>query len=165
MFDEVFGDVENDYGYVAKKKLFFFGEEQEIDIHIDIDVDEGKGIAQIQRDAYSALMQNWDKMQHKIVNVILRYYNEEEKGAYGPDVPEEFARWWPDIESEEELVKYVHLDTIIIPADYIMEIKGANPVYILFDRDWGGEDLEDNGVAVLIEDGEVSEVGYKYIAY
>ena len=69
MFDEVFGEVENDFGYVAKKKLFFFGEEQEIDVHIDIDVDEG------------------------------------------------------------------------------------------------GEDLEDNGVAVLIEDGEVSEVGYKYIAY
>ena len=46
-----------------------------------------------------------------------------------------------------------------------MEIKGENPIYILFDRDWGGKDLEDKGVAVLIEDGEVSEVGYKYIAY
>ena len=165
MFDEVFGEVENDFGYVAKKKLIFFGEEQEIDVHIDIDVDEGGVIAQIQRDAYSSLMQNWDEMQHKIANAILRYYNEEEKGAYGPDNPDEFVKWWPDIESEEELIKYVHFDTIIIPADYIMEIKGENPVYILFDRDWGGEDLEDNGVAVLIEDGEVSEVGYKYIAY
>lgn len=28
-----------------------------------------------------------------------------------------------------------------------------------------GEDLEDNAVAVLSEDGEVSEVGYKYIAF
>ena len=165
MFDQVFGEIENDFGYVAKKKLFFWGVEQEIDVHIDIDVDGGGEIAQVQRDAYEALMQNWDEMQHKIAVAILQYYNEEEKGAYGPDDPDEFAKWWPDIVSEEDLIKYVHLDTIIIPADYIMEIKGANPVYILFGRDWGDEDLEDNGVAVLIEDGEVSEVGYKYIAY
>ena len=29
----------------------------------------------------------------------------------------------------------------------------------------GGEDMDDNGVAVLIEDGEVTEVGYKDIAF
>ena len=47
----------------------------------------------------------------------------------------------------------------------IIQWKGENPVYILFNRDWGGEDLDDNGVAVLIENGEVTEVGYKYIAF
>lgn len=46
-----------------------------------------------------------------------------------------------------------------------MEMNGKNPIYVLFNRDWGGEDLDDNGVAVLIEDGEVSEVGYKDIAF
>lgn len=55
--------------------------------------------------------------------------------------------------------------SIIIDSEYVMESKGKNPVYILFDRDWGGEDLEDNGVAVLIEGGEVTEVGYKDIAF
>lgn len=78
---------------------------------------------------------------------------------------DEFEEWWTDIDSEEELVKKIHLDAIIVPSDYIMEIKGKNPMYVLFNRDWGGEDLEDNGVAVLIEDGEVSEVDYKYIAF
>ena len=46
-----------------------------------------------------------------------------------------------------------------------MENNGQNPIYVLFDRDWGGEDSDDNGVAVFIENGEVSEVGYKDIAY
>lgn len=163
MFDEVFGDMTYDYGYVTKKEIVFFGDTKEIEVHID--AEEEKEITQLQRDAYEALMQNWEEIQHKIADAILQYYNGEEKGAYGPDDPDEFAKWWPDIDNEEELVKKIHLDAIIIPEDYIMEDKGENPIYVLFDRDWGGEDLEDNGVAVLIEDGEVSEVGYKDIAF
>lgn len=46
-----------------------------------------------------------------------------------------------------------------------MEDLGENPIYVLFNRDWGGEDLEGNGVAVLVADGEVAEVGYKDIAF
>lgn len=164
MFDEVFEEVTYDYdGYVAKKEIDFLGDKQEIKVRID--AEEEEGIMQVQRDAYETLMQNWEEMQHKIANAILQYYNEEEKGAYGPDDADKFKEWWPDIDSEEELVKKIHLDTIIVPTDYIIEKKGENPIYVLFDRDWGGEDLEDNGVAVLIEDGEVSEVGYKYIAF
>lgn len=163
MFDEVFGEVVFDYGYVAKKEITFFGNTQEVEIHIG--GEEGVEIAQAQRDAYEALMQNWEEMQHKVATAILEYYNEDEKGAYGPDEEDEFAEWWPDIDSEDELVEKLHLDTIIIQEEYLMEMNGENPVYILFDRDWGGEDLDDNGVAVLIEDGEVSEVGYKDMAF
>ncbi len=163
MFDKVFGEVKFDYGFAAKKDITFFGDTQSIDVYINCD--EGEEIAQSQRDAYEALMQNWDEMQHKIAGAILKYYNEEEKGAYGPEDEDEFALWWPDIESEEELVKKIHLDSIVVPSDYIMESFGETPIYVLFDRDWGGEDLEDNGVAVFIENGEVSEVDYKYIAF
>lgn len=35
MIDEVFGEVENDFGYVAKKKLIFFGEELIKYVHFD----------------------------------------------------------------------------------------------------------------------------------
>ena len=62
-------------------------------------------------------------------------------------------------------MKKIHLDSIVIESEYVMESKGENPLYILFNRDWGGDDTEDNGVAVLIEDGEVTEVGYKDIAF
>ena len=163
MFDEVFGEVIYDGGYVAKKKIEFLGSVYETEILIDAEEDEE--ISQKQRDVYKALMLGWDEIQKKTATAILKYYNEEEKGAYGPDESEEFEKWWPDIKNEEDISKNIHLDSIVIQSDYLMELDGENPVYLLFDRDWGGEDLEDNGVAVLIEDGEVSEVGYKYIAF
>ena len=92
-------------------------------------------------------------------------YNEEEREAYGPEDESKFKSWWPDIDTEEELVKKIHLDSIVIESEYVMESKGENPVYILFNRDWGGDDTEENGVAVFIENGEVTEVGYKDIAF
>lgn len=46
-----------------------------------------------------------------------------------------------------------------------MESMGGRGLYVLFDRDWGGEDLDDNGVAVSIVDDTIDEVGYKDIAY
>lgn len=163
MYDKIFGELTLDYDYVAKKEIIFFGNTQEVEIRISVEEDEE--IKQVQRDTYEALMQNWEEMQHKIASAILQYYNEQEKGAYGPDDEDEFAEWWPDISSEDELVGKIHLDSIVIQEEYLMESNGENPIYILFNRDWGGEDLDDNGVAVLIEDGEVSEVGYKDIAF
>ncbi len=163
MYDEVFGEVTFDYGYVAKKKITFFGNTKEVEVRIG--AKENEEIAQIQRDAYEALMQNWEDIQHKIAAAILQYYNEEEKGSYGPDDEEEIAEWWPDINSEDELVKKIHLDAIRIKKEHLMKRKGKNPIYVLFDCDWGGEDYDDNGVAVFIEDGEVSKVGYKDMAF
>lgn len=163
MFDEVFGEVIYDYGYTANKIIDFFGEN--IEIEIIVNAEEEEEIQCVQHDAYNALMDNWEEIQHKVVNAILQYYNEEEKGAYGPDDEDEFNEWWPDIESEEQMSKSIHLETIVVPEDFIMEIKGENAIYLLFSRDWGGEDLDENGVAVLIVDGEVSEVGYKDIAF
>ena len=163
MYDEIFGELILDYDYVAKKEITFLGNIQEVEIRIA--VEEDNEIKQVQRDTYEALMLNWEEMQHKIASAILQYYNEEEKGAYGPDDEDEFAEWWPDISSVDELAEKIHLDAIVIREECIMELNGENPIYVLFDRDWGGEDFDDNGVAVLIEDGEVSEVGYKYIAF
>lgn len=163
MYDELFGELILDYEYVAKKEITFWRNTQDVEIRIA--VEEDCEITKVQRDAYEALMQNWEEMQHKIAYAILQYYNEQEKGAYGPDDEDEFAEWWPDISTVDELVEKIHLDAIVIREEYIMELNGENSIYVLFDRDWGGEDLDDNGVAVLIEDGEVSEVGYKDIAY
>ena len=165
MTDEVFGEIEYDgeTGYIGHTTLTFGGSEQSVEVLIGCDDDEE--ISQYQRDAFKALIEGWDEMQHKIAAAILEYYNEEEKGAYGPEDEDEFESWWPNIDTEEEMVKKLHLDSIVIESEYVMESHGENPVYILFNRDWGGEDTEDNGVAVLIEDGEVTEVGYKDIAF
>lgn len=163
MYDEIFGEVTFDYGYVAKKEITFWGNTQEVEVRIGAEEDEE--ITQVQRATYEALMNNWENIQHKIATAILQYYNEEEKESYGPDDEEEMAQWWPHIDSEDELVEKIHMDAIIIQEEYLMEMHGENPIYVLFDRDWGGEDWDDNGVAVLIEDGEVAEVGYKDIAF
>ena len=165
MIDVTFGEIEYeyDYGYTAHKDILFGGKEQSVEVKIMCDDDES--ITQFQRDAFNALMQEWDKTQHKIFDAILKYYNDEEKGSYGPEDEEEFNLWWPEINNEEELIKRIHLESVVIESEYVMESRGKNPVYILFNRDWGGEDIDDNGVAVLIEDGEVTEVGYKDIAF
>lgn len=164
MYHEILGELTYDYGYVAKKEITFGGETQEIEIWFR--AEEGEEISPLQLDSFKALMDNWDEMQHKIATAILHYYNEEEKYSYGPDEEdEEYAEWWPDIDSEEELVENIHLDCIIIEEEYLMEMKGKNPIYVLFDRDWGGEDYDDNGVAVFIEDGEVAKVAYNDIAF
>ena len=165
MFDETFGEVdyEEDYGYTAHKELQWGDEEQSVEVMIMYD-DDAEEITQFQRDAFEALMHDWDEMQYKILDAILEYYNSE-KGSYGPDDKEEFKLWWPDIDSVEELVTKLHPESIVIDTEYVMESKGENPIYVLFNRDWGGEDLDDNGVAVLIEDGEVTDVGYKSMAY
>ena len=164
MFDKTFGEVILDYDFVAKKEITFLGSTQEIEVLIGVEEDNEE-ITQGQRDSFEALMNNWDEMQHKIATAILQYYNNEEKGAYGPDDEEEFAEWWPDINTEDVLAEKIHLNSIVVRLEYIVENNGQNPIYVLFDRDWGGEDLDDNGVAVFIENGEVSEVGYKDIAY
>ena len=58
---------------------------------------------------------------------------------------------------------------IVLPPDFIMESKRKkghmNPVYLLFDRDWGGEDSDGNGVCAFVADGEVVEVGYNDMAF
>lgn len=164
MYNEILGELTFDYGYVAKKEITFCGKTQEVEICIRAEEDEE--ISQVQLDSFKALMENWNEMQHKIVTAILQYYNEEEKYSYGPDEEdEEYAEWWPDIDSEDELVDKIHLVSIIIKEEYLIEMEGKNPIYVLFDRDWGGEDYDDNGVAVFIENGEVSEVAYKDIAF
>lgn len=163
MLDKTFGEVILDYSYIAKKEITFLGHTHEVEILIGVEEDEEE-ITQGQRDSFEALMQSWDETQHKIATAILQYYNTEEKGAYGPDDKDEFAQWWPDINTDDELAEKIHLTSIVILLEYITEDNGKNPLYLLFDCDWGGEDLDDNGVAVFIEDGEVSEVGYKDIA-
>ena len=187
MVDEIFGEVIFDNGYYCpKKEISMWGTTQEVEILIAVDEDEDKDkrIAPVQRDAYIALMENWEEVQSKIAAAILKFYNEEEKYSYGPeeydededddyendedceyDEEDDEEEWWPDIDDEEELIKRIHLDGIVIKEDYLMERIGINPIYILFNRDWGGDDPDDNGVAVLIENGDVKKVGYKDIAF
>ena len=130
--------------------------------------DRGRKYRRLQYEAYAKFMEKYKTIQARIAEKILVYYNEEEKGAYGPDDPEESKEWWPEINTVDELADKLHLEFIIIPEAYRMNNvrnKGKRCVYVLFSRDWGGEDSDDNGVAIKLHNEEIVEAGYKDMAY
>ncbi len=167
LIDPVFGELgDTDGNFITCKNVVFCGIEQSIEVCIDYE--DEPVVSQLQRDAYEKLMQGWDEIQHKVSAAILHYYNHEEKFSYGPEDEAEKKQWWPDIENEEDLVKYCHLSSILIPSEdtieYQQDMGSLNPVYLLFDRDWGGGDPDANGVCTLVANGEVVEIGYIDIA-
>ena len=97
---------------------------------------------------------------------VIRYYNEEERFAYGPDDPEEFAAWWPEIETVEEMRKWVTLETVALPSDGIMRdvYDGKRCLYLLFSRDWA-EDPNNNGVGIQLLNEQITESGFQDIAF
>lgn len=148
-------------GRYCETTLSFGGEERSVGLLVQGDEDEK--IAGIQRKAYDAFIGKWQTMEGEMLESLLNYYNEEEKFAYGPDDPEESAEWWPDIDTPEAMAKAVTPEILVIPEEFMME-EGRR-VYLLCSRVWGGEDLDDNGVAVAFLNEEVVEIGYKDIAF
>ena len=168
LIDPVFGELGDMVGnFFTRKNVVFCGSEQTIEIYINYE--DEPVVSQLQRDAFEKLMQGWDEIQHKVAAAILHYYNHGEKFSYGPEDEVEKKQWWPDIENEEDLVKYCHLSSIQIqPEDCIEDQRDMgflNPIYLLFDRDWGGDDSDANGVCAFVADGEVVEIGYNDIAF
>lgn len=167
--DEVFGELDfDDCGYWnGHLKLDFLGEDQEIGLMIDSCYESQTEISHSQRETCRAFLEKWPELQRAVVKEIIRYYNEEERFAYGPDDPEEFAAWWPEIETVEEMVKWIELETVVIASDSIMEdvYDGKRCLYLLFNRRWAEEDLNDNGVGIRLLDEELDGTRYKDIAF
>jgi len=161
--DEIFGELEyeNNYGYYGMVKLNFFGEEQEVKIFIESY--NSREIGERQYETYKLFMKNIKQIEDDIISNLLKYYNAEEKYAYGPDDEEENKKWWPEINTKEDMIKNIHFDEIRINDEVIL--KNERCIYVLFNRDWGGPDTDDNGVAVEIKNEKVTSVGYKDIAY
>ena len=161
--DEIFGELEyeNNYGYYKMVKLNFFGEEQEVKIFIESY--NSREISERQYETYKLFMKNIKQIEDDIISNLLKYYNGEEKYAYGPDDEEENKKWWPEINTKEDMIKNIHFDEIRILDSFIL--KNERCIYVLFNRDWGGPDTDDNGVAVEIKNEKVTSVGYKDIAY
>ena len=165
--DEVFGQLEyeENYGYYGKVKLNFFGIEYDVKICVN---SSNSKIEKIQYEIYKEFINNFKQIEEDIILNLLKYYNGgesvlAEKYAYGPEDKEENKTWWPDINTKEEMIKNIHFDKIIIQDSF--SLNNERIIYILFNRDWGGPDDEDNGVAVEIINEKVTGVGYKDIAY
>ena len=168
MTDQIFGALNFDgYYWNGHVKLDFFGEEMQLALIVDTSFGEQTEVSDLQHEAYRSFLEKWPGLQEAVVKEIIRYYNEEERFAYGPDDPEEFAAWWPEIETVEEMLKWVELETVVIASDSIMEdvYGGKRCLYLLFNRKWAEEDLNDNGVGIRLLNEEIDETRFKDIAF
>ena len=171
MTDLVFGELEEyEYlgcygGWRGKQVITFGGNPCSIELLIQQSEEEGE-ITKHQYEAYHHFMERWPSVQPKLIEALIKYYNEVERFAWGPDNAEEFAKWWPEIATEEALLQAVTLETIVIPWDFTMtEAKCGRYIYLLFSRTWGGEDMDDNGIGVGFLNEDIDEIAYKDIAY
>ena len=166
--DAVFGELDfDDCGdWNGHLKLDWFGEEQEVGLMIDSCYESQTEVSDRQRETFRAFLEKWPSLQEAVVKEIIRYYNEEERFAYGPDDQEEFAAWWPEIETVGEMVKWVELETAVVASDSIMEdvYGGKRCLYLLFNRKWA-EDLNDDGVGIRLLDEGIDETRFKDIAF
>ncbi len=108
-------------------------------------------------------MEKWTLFQTELIEALIRYYNEKERFSHGPDNEKVKEEFWPEIETEESLLKTVALETIVVVEDFLMD-EGRR-IYLLFSKGWGGIDLDDNGIGVCGIDEKITEIGYKDIAF
>lgn len=163
MTDQVFGELryEGDYGWWGKQTLEFGGNLHTVDILIHDDGE--KVISPKQKKTYECFLKKWSVLQEDLIEALIRYYNEKERFSYGSDDEMEAAEWWPEIKTKEALLQAVALETIVIAWDFMLEDNRC--LYLLFSRTWGGEDLDDNGIGVCVQNEEIVEIAYKDIAF
>ena len=163
MTDQVFGELryEGDYGWWGKQTLEFGGNLHTVDILIHDDGE--KVVSPKQKKTYDCFLKKWPVLQEDLIEALIRYYNEKERFSYGSDDEMEAAEWWPEIKTKEALLQAVALETIVIAWDFMLEDNRC--LYLLFSRTWGGEDLDDNGIGVCVQNEEIVEIAYKDIAF
>ncbi len=170
MTDLIFGELREDkiyegYSNLLGSKTIQWGGKPCL-VELLLAYTHGTQITPQRYDAFECFIKAWPQIQPKLIQALIDYYNEEERFAWGPDDEEEFAAWWPEIQTEEALLKFVTLETILIPSDFVMtQVKKGRCIYLLFSRAWGGEDWDNNGIGVCLRNEEVDEIGYQDIAF
>lgn len=150
----------DELGYSGELPINVFG--KDLNIYFSIETGDEE-IADIQYESYEKFKENWDKLQKKIAERIVKYYNEEERFTYGPDDQEEKLQWWPEINTIEEVREKIEFDGIIIPNPIIMEGKGRC-INLTFNKKWGDPDFDEDGLGIKLVNEEIVEIGYKDIA-
>lgn len=150
--------AEDDCIWRGKQTFDFGGKAIAVDVFV-----RGEEITEKQNEAFSCFMEKWTLFQTELIEALIRYYNEKERFSHGPDNEKVKEEFWPEIETEESLLKTVALETIVVAEDFLMD-EGRR-IYLLFSKGWGGIDLDDNGIGVCGIDEKITEIGYKDIAF
>ena len=164
MTDQLFRQLnyEENTGWNGMISMKFGGKDYDVFLLILADDDEPE-ITERQKQSLISFIEKWISIEPVLVDALIYYYNQEEKYSYGPENEEEAALWWPDINIYQELVIAVTPVSIVIPPDY--QMNNGRTVFLLLDRTWGGDDLDDNGIGVCFSNEQISEIGYKDIAF
>ncbi|WP_340024262.1 DUF2004 domain-containing protein [Paenibacillus sp. FSL K6-1096] len=150
--DEIFGELNYEFGWTKDTTIEFFGKEYEISIMIDGEEDEE--IDEEQYESYSSLMQHWGELQHSFIDAILKYYIQK-RHELGYDV--EVNESYPLITSTDQLLNYISLSGITIPFP---DINEGRDIGITFDCTWDNE----NGLGLRVVNEQVLKVGYQDVA-
>ncbi|EOV9527778.1 MULTISPECIES: DUF6985 domain-containing protein [Bacillus cereus group] len=150
--DKVFGELDYQYKWVGYRTIKFLGKDTEIALLVggteDGDFDEGQYMA------YNSLMDNWEKIQHSILQPILDYYKEK-RHELGYDVA--FNEDYPLIETVDQLIEHITLVGISVPYDFL---RDGRDIGVSFDCSWD----EENGLGIRLINEKVDEVGYQDVA-
>ncbi|WEZ06994.1 DUF6985 domain-containing protein [Priestia flexa] len=150
--DEVFGEIEYEFGWSRVIIIDFFGNTTEVDLLIDGEedgqFDEGQYIA------YQSLMKNWNGIQKHILKSILTYYGQK-RNELGFDI--EVNKKYPLVETTNEILEMISIEGIVVPY---ADIFDGRDIGITFNCTWDTE----NGLGVRLLNEKVTEVGFQDVA-
>lgn len=89
------------------------------------------------------------------VDVLIHDDEEKEISQKQKKTYESFLKKWTTLQEE--------LETIVVAWDFMLEDNRC--LYLLFSRSWGGEDLDDNGIGICIQNEKIVEIANKDIAF
>ncbi|MDT2046692.1 DUF2004 domain-containing protein [Priestia flexa] len=150
--DEVFGEIEYEFGWSRVIIIDFFGNTTEVNLLIDGEedgqFDEGQYIA------YQSLMKNWNDIQKYILKSILTYYGQK-RNELGFDI--EVSKKYPLVETTNEILEMISIEGIVVPY---ADIFDGRDIGITFNCTWDTE----NGLGVRLLNEKVTEVGFQDVA-
>lgn len=149
--DPIFGELEYKYGWSKDTTIHFLGKETEVALMIDGE-EEGE-FDEEQYTAYQSLMQNWEQVQHSLLQPILDYY-QQKRHELGYDIA--LNENYPLIETTDQLLDMITLEGIVVPYG---EIREGRDIGILFNCTWDQE----NGLGLRLLNEGVVDVGYQDI--
>lgn len=150
--DPIFGELDYNFVWSRNIVLQFLGEEVEVSLLID--GEEDGRFDEKQYTSYQTLVQNWQLIQLDLMQPMLDYYKQK-RHELGYDII--FNENYPHVETTEQLMKMVTLDSIVVPYG---EINEERDIGILFNCRW---DLE-NGLGLRLLDEKVVDIGYQDVA-
>lgn len=144
MYDNLFGELEYNYGWYGNTTISFSGKKTDIKIYIKSE-NETETITDEQREAYQNFISSFSDIQGNISYKIYEYYKKI------------FSSLDDDI-VEKGMSKNIRefLDTIKIYMIVVGYQIQKHEISILFECDWD----EENGVGVLMYGTKIENIGY-----